>query len=39
MIHRLPPPFNGWTSRRDLKKIAGKSFNQWWQEKHDGKSS
>ena len=33
MIRRLPPPFNGWTTERDLKQIADESFNEWWRKK------
>ena len=33
MIRRLPPPFSGWTIGRDLKQIAGESFNEWWRKK------
>ena len=34
MIRRLPPPFNGWTTSRDLKPVAGESFNELWQRKY-----
>lgn len=34
MIRRLPPPFNGWTTSRDLKPIAGESFKALWQRKY-----
>ncbi len=33
MLRRLPPPFSGWTGKRDLKRIADDSFNAWWREK------
>jgi L-lactate dehydrogenase complex protein LldF len=30
MIHRLPPPINGWTKARNLKPLAAESFiNRW----------
>ncbi|MEJ2165166.1 MAG: LutB/LldF family L-lactate oxidation iron-sulfur protein [Desulfobacterales bacterium] len=30
MLHRLPPPMNGWTQSRDMKKVAGESFIKRW---------
>ena len=30
MIHRLPPPLNGWTRGRDIKPVAGESFIKRW---------
>jgi L-lactate dehydrogenase complex protein LldF len=32
-IHRLLPPFSGWTVSRDLKQVADESFNAWWRKK------
>lgn len=32
MISRLPYPFQGWTRSRDMKRLAGKSFRQRWNE-------
>lgn len=31
MIHRLPPPFHGWTDKRDLPPLASESFIQRWE--------
>ena len=30
MIHRLPPPMNGWTRDRNIRQVAGKSFMDRW---------
>jgi L-lactate dehydrogenase complex protein LldF len=34
MLRRLPPPFNGWTSSRDLRPLASESFGDYWRRKH-----
>ncbi|WP_028579610.1 LutB/LldF family L-lactate oxidation iron-sulfur protein [Desulfogranum japonicum] len=37
MIRKLPYPFNGWTSQRNMQPLAPKTFMQRWQEKQEGK--
>ncbi len=32
-IRHLPPPFNGWTSSREMRKVAPESFNAYWKKK------
>lgn len=29
-VTQLPPPFNGWTDKRDLPPLASESFRDWW---------
>ncbi len=37
MIRKLPFPFNGWTSGRDIQPLAPKTFMQRWQERQEEK--
>ncbi len=38
-IRRLPPPFSGWTSARDVPVPAAMTFREWWRHEHRSEPS